>query len=195
MRREPASLTALILALGLAAPVAAAPKKPKYFITFRETLEAPGLVTGVKDKVKPLLLDELRKYPEFVLDLPDAPQDPEGLKAYFKKHKLKGYEINIRLTKLVQKVIPPKPGERFKTLAITIAATIFGTSFPDKSFAVGGDGESTVEFHVRQESQRDVDVAKNDALKDAIQQAVVKTLRQLEVGQMVPKPEKSRRKK
>ena len=195
MRRELCSLTALILALGLAAPVVAAPKKPKYFVTFRETLEAPGLVTGVKDKVKPLLLEELRKYPEFVLDLPDAPQEPEALKAYFKKHKLKGYEINIRLTKLVQKVIPPKPGERFKTLAITIAATIFGTSFPDKSFAVGGDGESTVEFHVRQESQRDVDVAKNDALKDAIQQAVVKTLRQLEVGQMVPKPEKSRRKK
>jgi hypothetical protein len=195
MRRTLVSAVAFLVVAGLVLPGLAAKKKPKYYITFRETLEAPGVVTGVKDKVRPLLLEELRKYPEFVLDLPDAPGDPEALKAYFKKNKLKGYEINIRLTKLVQKVIPPKPGERFKTLAITIAATIFGTSFPDKSFAVGGDGESTVEFHVRQESLRDVEVAKGDALKDAIQQAVVKTLRQLEVGQMVPPPEKSRKKK
>ncbi|HEY3359122.1 MAG TPA: hypothetical protein VGQ83_38085 [Polyangia bacterium] len=190
------TLTFALLVLGALAPppAAAKPKPPKYYLTFRETLEAPGLTTGLKDKVKPLLYEELRKYPEFVLELPDAPQDPAALAKYFKKKKLKGYEVNIRLTKLKQTTIPPKPGERHKTLSVTVAATIFGTSFPDKSFAIGGDGESTVEIPVRTETPRDVEAAKNDALKDAIQQAVVKTLRSLEVGMKPPTPEKRKKK-
>jgi hypothetical protein len=129
-----------------------------------------------------------------VLELPDAPTDPAELEKYFKKKKLKGYEINIRLTKLTQTTSAPKPGERFKTLSVTIAASIFGTSFPQKSFAVGGDGESTVEIPIRVENPKDVEAAKGDALKDAIQQAVVKTLRSLEVGQSSPKPEKRKKK-
>jgi hypothetical protein len=162
-------------------------------MVFRETLEAEGLVTGLKDKVKPLLVEELRKYPEFVLELPDAPQDPAALTSYLKKKGLKGYEVNIRLTKLKQSVTA-KPGERFKTLSVTIAASIFGTSFPEKSFAIGGDGESTVELSVRTETPKDIEAARNDALKDAIQQAVAKTLRSLEIGQKQPKPEKRKKK-
>ena len=197
MRRLTYILTALLCGAWLAGPAVAKPKgkNPKYFMTFRETLEAPGLSTGVKDKVKPLLLEALRQHPEFVLELPDAPQDPAELDKYLKKKKLKGYEINIRLTKFKKEIRPPKPGERHKMLSVTVAASIFGTSFPAKSFAIGGDGESTVEIPVRVEHPRDVEAAKVDALKDAIQQAVPKTLKSLEVGQMTPKPEKSRKKK
>ncbi len=197
MRRLTYILGALLGCALLAGVAEAKPKgkNPKYYMTFRETLEAPGLVTGVKDKVKPLLFEALKQYPEFVLDLPDAPTDPAELEKYLKKKKLKGYEINIRLTKYKKELRAPKPGERHKMLSVTVAATIFGTSYPAKSFAIGGDGESTVEIPVRVETQKDVDAVKLDALKDAIQQAVPKTLKSLEIGQATPTPEKSRKKK
>jgi hypothetical protein len=196
MRRTTYMLAGLLACACLAGAAQAKPKgkNPKYYMVFRETLEAPGLSTGVKDKVKPLLIEALRQFPEFVLELPDAPQDPTELEKYLKKKGLKGYEINIRLTKFKKELKPAKPGERHKMLSVTVAATIFGTSFPAKSFAVGGDGESTVEIPVRVETPKDVDAAKLDALKDAIQQAVPKTLQSLEAGQSTPKPEKSRKK-
>ncbi len=197
MRRLTYILGALLCCLLIAGAAQAKPKgkNPKYYMTFREVLEAPGLTTGVKDKVKPLLLEALKQYPEFVLELPDAPADPAALEKYLKKRGLKGYEINIRLTKFKKELRPPKPGEKHKMLSVTVAATIFGTSFPAKSFAIGGDGESTVEIPVRVETQKDVDAVKLDALKDAIQQAVPKTLKSLEIGQSTPTPEKSRKKK
>jgi hypothetical protein len=199
MRRSTYMLLATIigggLLLGSVAPARAKGKKPKYFMTFRETLEAPGLKTGLKDQVRPLILEEMRKIPEFVLELPDAPNEPAALAKYLKKKKLKGYEINIRLTKLKKELKPPQPGERHKMLTVTVGATIFGTSFPQKSFAVGGDGESTVGIPVRVERPRDVEAATRDALRDAIQQAVVKTLRSLEIGQSTPTPEKHRRRR
>ena len=196
MRRLSYILGVLLCCLVFAGVAQAKPKgkNPKYYMTFREVLEAPGLTTGVKDKVKPLLLEALKQYPEFVLDLPDAPTDPDALEKYLKKRGLKGYEINIRLTKFKKELRAPKPGEKHKMLSVTVAATIFGTSFPAKSFAVGGDGESTVEIPVRVETPKDVEAAKLDALKDAIQQAVPKTLKSLELGQSTPKPEKSRKK-
>ena len=132
--------------------------------------------------------------PEFVLELPGAPEDPQELAKFLKKKGLKGYEINLKLTKLVQVTRPAKPGERHKTLSVTVGANIFGTSFPQKSFAIGGDGESTVEIPVRNETPKDIEAAKNDALRDAIQQAVAKTLQTLDKGFMVPTPEKRRKK-
>jgi hypothetical protein len=194
MRRIAALAGVFLLCVAVGLPAQAAKKKPRYFVIFRETLESPGLTTGLKDKVKPLLIEALRTYPEFVLELPDAPQNPEELEKYLKKNGLKGYELNLRLTKLTQSVAPPKPGEPFKTLSVTIGATIFGTSFPQKSFAIGGDGESTVAIPVRNETPKDVEAAKNDALKDAIQQAIAKALRSFEIGQMTPKPEKRKKK-
>jgi hypothetical protein len=193
MRIAVVTLAGFALCLAAAAPAQAKPKA-KYFMVFRETLETGGLKTGLKDRVKPLMLEELRKYPEFVLDLPDAPTDAEALAKYLKKKGLTGYEINLRLTKLTTSVRPPAPGEKHKTLSVTVAATVFGTSFPQKSFAVGGEGESTVEIPIRVENPRDLEAAKGDALKDAIQQAVAKTLRTLDKGFLTPTPEKRKKK-
>ena len=188
-------LVAVTLALQDPAAAGPKPKKPRYFLIFREVLEAPGVVTGLKDSVKPLLVEALRQYPEIVLELPDAPQDPEALDAYLKKRGLKGYEINIRLTKLVKELKEARPGERRKVLAVTVGVSIFGTSFPGKSFAIGGDGESTVEIRVLKETPKDVDALKHDALKDALEQAIPKTLRTLEAGPTKPTPEKGRKRK
>ena len=144
MRRLTYILGVLLCCAVLAGVADAKPKgkNPKYFMTFRETLEAPGLATGVKEKVKPLLFEALKQYPEFVLELPDAPTDPAELEKYLKKRGLKGYEINIRLTKFKKELRPPKPGEKHKTLSVTVAVTIFGTSFPAKSFAIDHPGRS-----------------------------------------------------
>ena len=184
-----------VLALVVCLSVAVRSQEPpRYYVALRQTLEAPGLNSGLKDRVRPLVIGEFRQRPAFVLELPDAPQDPAEFAKYLKKRGLKAYEINVRLTKLTQTVRQVRPNAPHRTIRVTVGASLFGTSLPAKSFAVGGEGESTVEVTVRDEIPKMIEQARIEALRDAIHEAVARTVTTLESTPAEPVPEKRRKK-
>jgi hypothetical protein len=189
------ALALVVVVAGGLATSARADEPPRFYVVLRETLEAPGLTTGLKDRVKPLVVAELRQRPAFVLELPDAPQDPADFAAYLKMRGLKAYEMNVRLTKLVQTVRQVRPDAPHRTIRVTLGASLFGTSLPAKSFAVGGQGEATVEVTVREDSPRVIAQARLEALRDALQEAVGRTVTSLEATPAEPVPEKRRKKR
>jgi hypothetical protein len=190
------AVTPAVLALVVCiAAIARGQEPPKYYVALRETLEAPGLSTGLKAQVKPVIIDELRQRPVFVLELPDAPQDPVAFAEYLKRRGLKAYEINVRLTKLTLTVRQVRPDAPHRTIRVTLGASLFGTSLPAKSFAVGGAGESTVVVTAREESRKVIEQAKLEALRGAIQEAVTRMVKSLEATPEEPQPEKHRKKR
>jgi hypothetical protein len=180
--------------LGLKGRPAAA--DPKYYIRIADTEENPGVKSGLLDEAKKILHDELAKRPEFVLEL-KAPADPDALAAELKKRNLKGYKVFVRLTHVGTEILPPREGRPYKQLQATVRAAIVGVTLPGDVMALGGDGESqsATEFGGAKPKDTDQAALKQEALRDALAQAVEKALAKLSQGFMVPPSEKPRRKR
>src|SRR5262249_44251112 len=136
----------MVLAVGsacLQASLASAAASPRYFIRIAETEETAGLKSGLVEDAKKLLRDELAKRPQFLLELPDAPADPDQLAAVLKRKNLKGFKVFVRLTHVATEVLPPREGRPYKQLQATVRASIIGVTLPGDVMALGGDGEST----------------------------------------------------
>src|SRR5215813_13136190 len=163
----------------------------KYYIRIAETEEPAELKSGLVEEAKRLLQQELAKRPEFVLEIKDAPTDPDALAAELKKRNLKGYKVFVRLTHVGTSVLPPRPGRPYKQLQAIVRAAIVGVTLPGEVMALGGDGESMSTTEISGKP-RDADVAslKHDALADALSQAVDKALAKLDQGFMKPPSEK-----
>jgi len=181
------------LVLGFASRPAAA--NGKYYIRIAETEEAAGVKSGMADEAKKLLREELAKRPQFVLD-DKMPEDPDKLAGELKKRNLKGYKVFVRLTKVSTEVLPPKEGRPYKQLSATVRADIIGVTLPGEVMALGGDGESSSMTEISGKPRdEEVSQLKEEALKDALSQAVDKALVKLAQGFMTPPAEKPRKKK
>lgn len=180
------------LVLGFASRPAAA--NGKYYIRIAETEEAAGVKSGMADEAKKLLREELSKRPQFVLD-DKMPEDPDKLAGELKKRNLKGYKVFVRLTKVATEVLPPKEGRPYKQLSATVRADIIGVTLPGEVMALGGDGESSSMTEISGKPRdEEVSQLKQEALKDALSQAVDKALVKLAQGFMTPPAEKPRKK-
>src|SRR5688572_22810315 len=102
--------TAVIGVVALAWLPARAEAKGKFFIRITEAEEAQGIESGLLTEAKKLLADELRRRPEFVLDIPGLPTEPDALAAELKRRNLKGYSVVLRLTRFKTQVLPPRQG-------------------------------------------------------------------------------------
>src|SRR2546427_6311273 len=151
------------LVMGLLGRPAAA--NGKYYIRIAETEEPPELKSGLVDEAKRLLHDELAKRPEFVLEIKDAPTDPDALADELKKRNLKGYKVFVRLTHVGTEILPPRQGHRYKQLSATVRAAIIGVTLPGEVMALGGDGEASSITEISgKPSDAEVASLKHDAL-------------------------------
>ena len=136
------------------------------------------------------LREALGRRPEVTLEISAPLDNPDAVKAELKRRNLRAYALTLRILRQERTVKPAPPGKKFQLLEQNVKLSLFGSTFPDKVLALGGDGESTVQIDVgnpineRQESE-----VLSDALKDAIEQAVKQGMAKLIAGP--PKPPKS----
>jgi hypothetical protein len=176
------------------AAAAAATATGKYFVIVSGIDEAKGVTSGITPELKQLFADELKRHAEFILERPkDMPTDPEQLVDWLKAHKLKAFEVSLKVLSVTRELKPPPPGKQYRVLVRGIKLSVFGDTLPEKVMAIGGDGESEVGAEVGRASDVDAEGKKLllECAKVAVTQAVDMTVAKLNLAD---KPVKVKRK-
>jgi hypothetical protein len=173
------SVLAAATAVGAAIPARAA--EPKFYFQIKEVTAAPDVDAGVKTAAAEALKAELASRPEWASDVGPAAQghDQAALAAELAKRNLRGFEVTVRIDNFKKEMKDPRPGGRLKQLAVNVRLTIIGATIPDAKFAFEGNGESGVEAEVAEarmpaDSARASKAALTAAVKQAVEEAVVK---------------------
>jgi hypothetical protein len=191
-----ARTSALCAGVLLLLAAADAPAKgPKYYFKIHEVDTKIHKDSSIETLARDLLEKELGSRPEFTADLGGAADDA-AVVAELKKRGLRGFRVSLKLEKLDQALKEPKPGGRLKQLELDQKLSVFGTTFPGEKMAFSGEGESTilaevVESRLAQEAQPLIKDGMAQALKQAVDQAVMK----LSMPKSAPMNESKRRKK
>lgn len=191
-----ARTSALCAGVLLLLAAADAPAKgPKYYFKIHEIDTKIHKDSSIEALARELLEKELGSRPEFTADLGGAADDA-AVVAELKKRGLRGFRVSLKLEKLDQALKEPKPGGRLKQLELDQKLSVFGTTFPGEKMAFSGEGESTilaevVESRLAQEAQPLIKDGMAQALKQAVDQAVMK----LSMPKSAPMNESKRRKK
>jgi hypothetical protein len=170
--------TSLFVAATMAgAPATVHAAEPKYFFQIKEVTTAPGVDPGVKTAAVDALKAELAFRPEWASDIQAA--DPAALAAELTKRKLRGFDVTVRIEGFKQEMKDPRPGGRFKQLAVNVQLVIIGATIPDAKLAFEGHGESGVEAEVSdkrmaEDSAKASKAALKSAVKQAVEEAVIK---------------------
>jgi hypothetical protein len=173
---------ALLLLLTARAQAAA----PKYLVFVRGVDEAPGVSSGITEDAKRLLVDELKRHPEFTLDPPAGlPEEPKAMSQALKSHGLRAFEVTLKLQQVSAAVNPPPPGKPFRVLTRMIRLSIVGNTLPDKVLAIGGDGDSEIGVEIGRSADTDKEGRKLllECTKAAVAQAVDMTLSKLKAAE------------
>jgi hypothetical protein len=169
----------------------------KYYLFITGVDESKGVESGVVPELKQLFTDELKKHPEFVLERPadmPPPDEQEKLYNWLKEHKLKAFEVTLKVLSVKRDLKDPPPGKQYRVLVRGVKLSVFGDTLPEKVMAIGGDGESEVGAEVGKNSNVDREGKQLllECAKVAVTQAVDMTVAKLALTE---KPEKSAAKK
>ena len=170
----------LVVAASVAAPGPARAAEPKFYFQIKEVTAAPDVDASVKTGAADALKAELASRPEWASDVgTTAGQDPSALAAELTKRKLRGFDVTLRIDSFKTEMKDPRPGGRLKQLAVNVRLTIIGATIPDAKFAFEGNGESGVEAEVAEkkmaaDTARASKAALQSAIKQAVEEAVVK---------------------
>lgn len=155
-----------------AAPADAADKELKYYFKLVEVagdIEAP-----VRELARATLDRELRAHPAFLAELPSG-----AGAAALRRRGLRGFEVSLRVERLVVEPRPPREGGRMNQLEVALRLTLYGGEIPGRKLAFSGVGEATqisevFESRLEQEKQDLLAEVMTDAVRQAIEQAVLK---------------------
>lgn len=156
---------------------------------------APAGKPPIGDMVKSVLVESLRKQPDVTLDLESPIANTEAVKAECKRKGLRAFEFAVRVLRFDRGVKPPATGKRFRMLEQNVKLSLVGTTYPEGLLAVGGDGESTIQIEIGERvtpgQEREV---LEEAVKDAVEQAVKQGMIKLSQPRGKPTAEKRKRK-
>lgn len=190
MRIVIAALVALLLS-----PSLAAAKKPKerYHLRIDQVRSVDGVPDEVAETAKAMLETIISKRPDFVMTLegaPDPATDAPAFAAWLKKNRIKAFSVELKLTTYSKTVTPAPEGKKGQVLTVTVAVEILGSSLPDMSWAMTGDGSAMIATEVG--SKVSAAIEKNvtkEVLTSALTIAVDRALHKLQT-QKPPKPQK-----
>ncbi len=159
-------------------------KPPKYYFRVLGALEAEGVDSHIADEAKALFVEELRRRPEVLLDWPDIPTDPAKLQKALAKRHLRALEVTLKILEVSTSITPAPKGKQYRVLERGIRMSIFGDSFPERSLALGGDGESTMRQEIGNHAAIDVEARALllDAARSATAQAIDATITKLDLA-------------
>jgi hypothetical protein len=184
MRRAGVVIALGFVLLGAAGSADAKAKpKQKYYVQVTGAETAEGVPKDLAEKAKVALMDLLSKRPEFVANLEGAPDDPEALRKWLTKKKMRAFKVIVKLTKFSRELAPKPESPKTQVLKINISLQLLGTGMPDDTMAMTGDGVSAVGLEVGQKVRpKDEQVATDETLRNALTSAIDDAVRKLAMG-------------
>jgi len=130
--------------------------------------------------------------PEVPKGAPDPDKDAEKFKAYLKARNMRAFRMNVQVTKYSQDIeaAPGKPGTQYLTVRVSLR--LFAESFPQRGFALSGDGSATVKLEIGKTAS---DADKKEANSSALDQAVTTAIGQILIKLREPPPSEPKKKK
>ncbi len=185
---------AVVLALAPAAHAAG-----KYYLIVTGVEETPGQESGISDELKTLFLDELKKHPEFMLEKPagmPSTSKPQELYDWLSAHKLKAFEVTLKVLQVTKDVKEPQSGKQYRRLVRGLKLSVFGDTVPEKKMAIGGDGEGEIAAEVGKNADLDKEgkALLVECAKVAVTQAVDMTVTKLKLNDQPAKLKRAKKK-
>lgn len=166
----------------------------KMYFEIRGVQTPANAPAGLKEQAKALLISELKKYPQVLLDLGNPPPTGDDIEKALKKNKAQGYAVILRITKAQSTVKPAAPGKIYQTLSAEIALAIDADKIPAGTMALAGEGSSEVATEIKKVDEKERQSLMADALIDSLSKAVKQTVIKMSSTKKDP-PAKSARKK
>lgn len=188
------------LALPSLAHAKAAAPPDKYLVLVRDIVEAKGTTSGIVPEARQALLDEMKKYPELLLELPpDLPPatDHKAFTDALRARKKRAIEVVMTIVGVKRATVPPATGKRFQVLQRSITLSITGDTLPDRLVALSGDGEAEVaaEMGPRDDLDKEGKELLVEAAKTAVGQAVEQMMKKLRAVRTENKPPPTKKRK
>ena len=167
----------LVAALALLVVPASAFAAPKYYVELKDAEESAGVKSGLVEEAKKLLQKQLEQRADVQLAAPGAkwPSDEE-----LKGKGQRGLQMIVRIEKVDEQIAPPADGKKYKTLQVSLRASVLGTAIPSKQMILSGDGECTVATEISgNSSDAEKKQLRKEALADALKQSLDKAFGKL----------------
>lgn len=146
----------------------------RYLMLVRGISGTSEVEQGILDQSSEILKAILSQNPEIMTDISQFPsfkENPEEFASLLKKRNLEGYGISLRISRLDKKV--GFLGDKRKYFGCEVNLQIFAEILERSAIIAGGEGLSLVQEGIGQEVSESHKIAVvNEALKDAIQQAI-----------------------
>ena len=171
----------------------------KYYLLVTGVEETPGHESGITDELKTLFVDELKKHPEFILEQPAGMPPlakPQELYDWLKAHKLKAFEVTLKVLQVTKDLKEPQSGKQYRRLVRGLKLSVFGDTLPEKKMAIGGDGEGEIAAEVGKNADLDREGKSLlvECAKVAVTQAVDMTVTKLKLNDQPAKLKKPKKK-
>lgn len=154
--------------------------RPRLYFEIRGVKEPQGTKPSLKDRARAVFLEEIKKHPQVVTDLGDPP--PADLAKALKSRRLAGYGLVLRVTKVAHSMNPPPKGKVYRVLMVEVAVAIDAEKIPSGQMALAGEGSAQVGTEVSRFKEKERVQLVNEALLEAIRQAVGKSIDKLSPG-------------
>jgi hypothetical protein len=191
-----AALAILAAGLTLAPAGAAAKSKETYiFLVWKVGLEnktPKELSEMVSTRLRAAIDAHPDIDPAVPQGAPDPEKDAEKFKAYLKAKNKRAFRMNVQVTKYSQEVeaAAGKPGTQYLTVRVSLR--LFAESFPQRGFALSGDGSATVKLEIGKTAS---EADKKEANSSALDQAATTAIAQILVKLREPPPSQPKKKK
>ncbi len=184
---------AIVAAVGLswhsAAPAEAGKKKYHYALT--KVLTKPETKADLAKVVAARVEAQVKKafggHPQLVVLMdgaPDPKTNAEGYKQYLAKKGIAGaYFVTVDIVEASEELVPVEGKPNTQRLVIRLALHLLGEAIPAMTMAFSGDGQATIKQEVgKKVRERDREVSWDDAAKLAVDDAIAKSIKQVESG-------------
>lgn len=175
-------------------PSSLAAKPPRFYFQVRGVQVPAGSSAVDKDRAKALLLAELKKQPNVVLELGDPRPQGAELEKALKAKKLDGYEMVLRVVKSRHSLQPPPAGKVYKVLMVEVGVAIDAEKIPGGQMALAGEGSASVGTEVQAVKDKEKRQLLDEALGEAIKQAVAQSVSKLGAAKYSTPPKRRKKK-
>jgi hypothetical protein len=168
---------ALTLLLGMLQAMATRAQPLSYYIVVGHVTNDKGKHDAFTARVRTLFIELLRKRSDIALDAPAwLPTETNAMRAELAKHNVRAYEGSVKIDRLT---VTNKSNQIFVDLKLSL----FGVNLPDRLLKFGGSGETitSVRIAVGQDKKAATDKLLDDAIVDALAEAVKATERKIQL--------------
>ncbi|MCA9671525.1 MAG: hypothetical protein KC503_38270 [Myxococcales bacterium] len=174
----------------MASPAARA--RPKLYVEIGGVKAAAKC--GLRKKALETLTKEFSASNKVTLDIGKPAPKGKALAKVLKKRRLKGYRVQLRITKCGTEVHPPPKGKVYRVLMASVSVAVDAEKLPSDQMALAGQGSASVGTEISTVKEKEKRQLLGEAMVAATKQAVGKSIATL-LGGKTKKRRRRRRKR